>query len=657
MDAESKGARASWPHAELAVSFTVLAMAAVSVWWHSTLNLEARTAWSGFSPVYFLAALKYSDWFSSNFPTGTEEFLKSLPMLVYLLADQLHIPVFLTMSLMTALEIALLIAAGAFATRMLRPEAGWPAAWLVGLFLIAGGLFAGDIGRWGHPVYGFSYNFAYAAIIVGVAAAISGRLLIAALALAFAVASHAILGLLGSAFAGTAVLVVWRKCAPRTLIAAVLAYFTLAGGWLTFVTLTSELGASGIPSELYVAFARLMSFHWYPVDMGLFWERHWERLFPFLSVLVLLAIYLPDRDGRLLGNNLQAAAGFAAMLGATILGVLLARHAPEPFLVKLALQRASGIFLIVAAPYVVAGMWQDVREGTALRAGAGVSLLVFPFFNLAGVPIVLALVLAAVVAFDDIRRCGVTARAFILGVGIAIVLCYATWFWIGGVLADWTNAAYTGFSALTASQRWMLAGLIVAVLLFRRAAQVGTLVLLLAIGFSSVSTSSRFHELRNPDELKRATDYLDAQRWANARTPTGTLFMPDPAHAYGWREFSLRPSFGNLREWLYAGWVYNPKLGTFKEGLKRVRALGLEPTDYLHFAAERPWQAGVRLEQDVQRKYYRLTADEFMRIARDFGVRYFVFDKRYVASPLPLPVAYENSSFIIATPPPNAPAQ
>ena len=57
-------------------------------------------------------------------------------------------------------------------------------------------------------------------------------------------------------------------------------------------------------------------------------------------------------------------------------------------------------------------------------------------------------------------------------------------------------------------------------------------------------------------------DYRDTQVWARENTPRDALFLVDPVvrHpgvGYGWRDYSRRSSFGNLREWLYAGWSYS----------------------------------------------------------------------------------------------------
>lgn len=84
-----------------------------------------------------------------------------------------------------------------------------------------------------------------------------------------------------------------------------------------------------------------------------------------------------------------------------------------------------------------------------------------------------------------------------------------------------------------------------------------------------------------PDERKvLASDYLAAQRWARANTVQDSLFMVDPTIYYGWRDFSQRSSFGNLREWLHTGWLYDSRADVYTEGVKRFGEFGIDIESY-----------------------------------------------------------------------------
>ena len=625
-----------------------LAAVAAASWWYNVDHLAARLAWNGFSPTAFVTAWLHPAWFAGDFPSGGAEMLKSLPVLVYPLAAKLGLPLVAVMKAMIAAEIICLCAAGYWATRRLVPEAPRAAAILVALLLIAGTLRMPDMGRWGDPFFGWVYNFAYAAILVGVGALAQRRLVLAALAFAIAFSSHAVLGGLAAMLGAVMLLMDAAHLPRRTLLAAGLLFALLAGGWLAFLAGTSALGGGGIPSELYVAFTRMQSDHWYPVDMGLFWERHWERLFPLMAEMLLLLVYLPGPDGRLHGLRARLAAGLAAMLLLTALGVCISLWLPHPFLIKAALQRASSIFLLIAACIIMPGLWRDALGGNVLRAALAVLTLVSVFLDGYGPPLILGLALAAMSVRDDFHRGGWRLRSIaILGVA-SVVLLLLLWYGLAGI-ADWSSPQYWGFSNLSALRLLLVTGLAGFVVMAQARALLPGLALAAAMGALGILWSqSAQAPMREAAFIARADDYLAAQLWAQSNTPRASLFMPDPAQSYGWRDFSLRPSFGTVREWLYSGWIYNARLDAFGMGMERVKAMGLDPLRYAAMPATRPGQNGNRLSADLRRRYYAMDGAALGALSRRFGIAYFVFDRALREPGLSGgPVVYQNAHYAI----------
>jgi hypothetical protein len=127
--------------------------------------------------------------------------------------------------------------------------------------------------------------------------------------------------------------------------------------------------------------------------------------------------------------------------------------------------------------------------------------------------------------------------------------------------------------------------------------------------------------------------------------------MLDPTHAYGWREISERPSFGTLREWLYAGWGYDTNPEVFRTGLQRARALGLDMDRYLASAKIDPGGTYVAMRADAGRQYYSKTRPWFVDMAREFHVGYFVLDKSQATALPDLPVSFENDRFAVVKAP------
>lgn len=635
-----------------AAALVVVAIAA-AVWVHTSSDLEPRLAWSGFSPTFFVAFVRHPEWFPSNFPGSAEEFLQSAPMLLYLVADRLGLPLFAAIKLMIGLEIVLLGGAAVWAARLVRPGQGWAGAWLAAAFLIAGGLAQPDFGRWGHPTYIWAYNFAFAGVLLGIAFVVRGRLVVAAACLGFAVCAHAILGLLGTIFAGLAGVVRLTSYRPRQIIAAVLLYLLLAGSWLAFIAAESEVRSGGIPADLYVALTRLMSSHWYPIDLGLFWERNWEVLIPFLAVSALLANYLCDEQGRVRGANLQLAAGFCGMLALTCAGVLISRYVPAPFLIKLALQRASEVYLVFAVCVIVPGLWTDFRDGKPVIALLAAVNLLAPFIFPRGVPLISAFLLAGVRIATDLREHGLTVRvallATVIGAGVLAIVVFC----LSGQTYGWT-LIYLGYPGLPAVGLVALAVVIGRGRLGPRLQGVPQLAMLFALAFLGVRWTESLAAFRDQASRSKAESYLAVQRWASESTPVGALFMPDPTQYYGWRESSLRPSFGNLREWLYAGWAYNSRIDTLNEGMRRLNALGIKVEPYLTQGNSLMHQTGVRpnhlfgkLSDDVRNRYYTLEAGDFARLSGEFGIKYFVLDKSFRNGAPPLRKVYENDDYFV----------
>ncbi len=629
-----------------------LVVVAISVWWFNTVHLAVKLAWDGLSPPLLVAAYLHPQWFVGDYPSGTSELLKSAPMVIYLLADKLGISAVTTMKGLIGAEILLLVGASLWSARRIRPQTSWTAAILVAVFVTAGTLRMADLGRWADPSYGWVYGYAYAAIIVGIAAALERRLILSAMSFALAFVCHPILGLLGTTFCAAVLIMDWRNLDLRQAAPAFALFVVIVGGWFAFIASQSTLGGGGIPDEMYVAVTRLESAHWYPIDMGLFWERHWERLFPFLAAIQLLMVYLPDADGEFCGRKAQLTAGFAATLVLSAVGVCISAWVPEPFLVKLALQRASSIYLLLAVFVVVPGLWQDAMSGSVWRAMIATLTFVSCFLSAYGVPIAYALALAAIAIAEDLRDRGWTTRARLLVALSSILVALLLVYTIGGV-ADWSNQQYWGLSGVPAVRVGIIAALAVFVLAARRWQPLPAIGLSMAIALLGLLWARGTDPYsKRPELLAQADDYLAAQLWAQKNSPIGSLFMPDPTHYYGWRDFSLRPSFGDLREWLYNAWAYDPQRDVFDDGVARLGALGLDLNHYLEMRAHRPGDIGRRLSDDLKKRYYALSGKDIAALSRRYGISYFVFDRSLRRSPPQgCAVAYENSHYLIVRAP------
>ena len=637
---------------EQAAAWLALAIVAISVWWFNTVHLAVKLAWNGESPTLLATAYLHPDWFLHDYASSPVDLLKSAPMMVYLVADRLDLSALATMKAMIALEIGLLIGASIWAGRRIWPQASRSSIVLIALLVIAGTLRMADLARFADPVYGWVYSYAYAAILVGIAAALERRVILSAFVFALTFAIHPVLGLLGSTFGVTVLLMDWRRLDLRHVLYASLLFTVIAGGWFVFAALSSSLGGNGIPDASFVAFTRIESAHWYPIDFGLFWERNYERLIPFLSETLLLLVYLFRPGWGSCHRNVQMAAGFVVLLVLTIAGICISAWVLDPFLIKLALQRASSIYLLMATFYVVPGLWQDATHASRWRATVAALTLISFFVSPIGAPFILGLALAITAIVDDLCNRGWTVRACLLLVTSSTLVVLLLVYTFAGV-AGWALQMHWALSHLSRARLGMILALVVFVAVARKRPSLVAIGLLAAVAmFGMLWARSTDTFTRQPKLLAQANDYMATQLWSEKNTPVGSLFMPDPTHYYGWREFSLRPSFGSLHEWLYAGWLYNSRKDIFDEGIARLRAVGIDPNRYLKMHVERQHDLHDLMMDDLRKRYYSLSGNDLAELSRKFGISYFVFDRSLEhTAPQGCPVVYANKHYLIVRAP------
>ncbi|MBW2037754.1 MAG: hypothetical protein JRI41_09810 [Deltaproteobacteria bacterium] len=147
-----------------------------------------------------------------------------------------------------------------------------------------------------------------------------------------------------------------------------------------------------------------------------------------------------------------------------------------------------------------------------------------------------------------------------------------------------------------------------------------------------------------------ASSYLDVQSWAKENTPFDSLFLPDPAHYYGWRDFSERSSFGNLREWGYSGIAYTSNRLAYEEGLRRIREFDIDiaaiTEDELKKA--RSFIYGQDLGRRIRKVFYAMKSTDFVSLSRKYGINYIVMNKKYHKKKFSdLEIAYENEHYIV----------
>jgi hypothetical protein len=148
-----------------------------------------------------------------------------------------------------------------------------------------------------------------------------------------------------------------------------------------------------------------------------------------------------------------------------------------------------------------------------------------------------------------------------------------------------------------------------------------------------------------PEEKSAGLAFMNAQLWAKDNSPSGALFMVDPTIYYGWRDFSQRSSFGNMREWLHTSWLYDSNRTNYDEGMRRAEEFGLSPFNYLN---ESPPILGYeKMDRDIRAAFYSFDENWFLNMSHKYGINYVVMRKKYIQKFLKFEKDYENDFIII----------
>ncbi|MEM1399817.1 MAG: hypothetical protein AAGF58_08045 [Pseudomonadota bacterium] len=623
-----------------------IAVVAGCVVYYLQRDNQIFAAWSGFN----VTVLADPYWLKANaslgYPNGEEQLVNSLPYWILVQIGNWR-PIEQTVhGLVVALELFAVAFAAFFSCRLLNKTGGSTAALLVALFLIAGHLVNADLSRWFYPFYGAPYSFAIGFGLLGSALAIAGRMKLAAVLLCLSIMCHPIIGAIFCFFSAVAILSALRRYPPSTLVWGALIGLALLAVWFGDFLLDPDVSAGEVPADGFIALSKMMGYHWFPLTIGSFGSLHDRHLTPFLAYCLLATHYLYGQSTRIAGMARQIAIGLAALFVLSFAGVFASEFSGSPFLVKMSLGRASLILMIIGALFVVPGLWKDLT-GRTWRSVLAAMLLVTPFFAPAGLATLWVLGLVVPKWVLDLQHTGLTQRGY--AVGITLLTCFTGLAWVSfqGFPIGLQTTAVAGRGTLS-NIGFLLAVGIVLVTVFLAPLRSSQAVIIAVLGISAVSWTDKNARFSSLEQKETAQAYLEVQEWARQNTDEDALFMPDPAHAYGWRQYAQRPSFGGVRDWLYVGWIYKTNPDIYNEGIRRFEEFGMTVGEAIAQDNERPGWARNALSGLIRDQYYAAERGWFESLANRYEIDYFIFEKKFISEPLPLPVSFENQQYIVA---------
>lgn len=618
------------------------AIAAVA--WYAAFEVVLQTALFGFSPVGMMHPTELFPDFGANFPNGEGEMMKSLVGRAYLLFGALALPDRYSAMAMIAAEAAILIAGATWLARRTNPHLPFWTALAAAVLVSSGTIASADFARWFHPYYGSVYNFAFGLGFAALAATLDKRLVLGGVLIGLCAAVHPIIALFIGIAMGFAVLAAIRSYPAGTILSGVLAAAAVFGLWYLVAYRGAAIAAGSVDPAFFTTLTRLMSSHWHPIGLGIFGARAWEVLLPFcaLGIAYTAAIMCgPDRPAV---TDRQVATAVIGLFLISLVGLWLSETTTIPVLIKLALHRSSLVLLLLAAIISVPRMMALAVAGPWVPAIIAGGLLLLPFWRGHGLPVAGAVLFAGMVAgglAGPIERNG---RSLLI-LSLIAVAC------VCGALVVEGNAG-----AIVIDVRATLAsigtpGFVVAFAVMIAARLLKTPALAAGAVFIGVAIwVQQINPMRDPETRAKAEMFLEVQEWARANTAPASVFMLDPAHAYGWRQYSRRPSFGTLREWLYSGWIYDTDPEIMAEGLRRAGLLGITLSDFKPAPGQTASDAYTVMVAKAQSAFSEMDATHLSRFASDNGIAYFVFERFDRSQFSGFNVVFENIRYAVVKP-------
>lgn len=621
-------------------------LVAIAIAWFTQRSVVLYTALNGYTPVGMMHSINNFSDFGGDFPNGEAEMMKSSIGHIYALLGQVGASDLVGALLVVAAEALTLFAGGFYFARRTNPDLPVWMAFGAAVLLGASTIASADFGRWGHPFYGSVYNFAYGLGLAAIAAALGRRLWLSGLFLGLAATVHPIITLFFVVPTGIVVLFRLRSYHPAHLVISALVAGSLAGIWFLLAYTDTNLAGGTIDGQLFVTLTRLMSSHWHPVHIGVFGERAWETVLPATALIALCAVLMASSSATNLPVDRSLAAAILVLLVTSLIGAALSETSQSPLIVKLALQRASLVAFLLAAGVSIPRLLALASTG----------------------PIAVSIVAAALVALTFVRSHGLPIAGMILFIGLLLLHAYklnlsiikkrVVWLSLSICIAVPVILTVNGhFQALAYDSLVTLPTLMtISFLLPFLMLVVGRFTSPTALSVAAVCLGAFFWSkaadpVSSPTAIALGSDYLDVQLWARSQTQPGSVFMVEPTMSYGWRQYSQRPSFGTMREWLYAGWIYRSDLALLTEGLRRVGLFGVSQKDLQKYAWTMPRaKAYAELTSSVRSAYNNLDAKALTQLSRENGIAYFVFNRSFRTDVSELDVVYQNDSFAVVKP-------
>jgi hypothetical protein len=659
------------------------------VFYYNSKDINLKIAYGGYGPQDYVVQKLHPENFKANWPNGILNYNHSLPMRAYYyLAKYCRISPSTTIYPFMFLQTLLFFLSVAFLAQTLFQNR---LAIIISVVIIPLSNLAGiNLSRFGAgygsllslPLfYGYSNVFRFFAL----GFFLKNKYILCFIFLALSIYCHVNMGLFALAFICGYFLFKPRLFRDKNLLIGMLFFLVLVVPHIFLILSNSNaITSGGISVDQWVKSTKIFSFHWYPISMKLFTQNAHMEFFPFLLLCFFFFVALRYQDIKD-EKILKIIVGSIVCMIMGILGVVFSDVYPIPFLIKISLQRSTGLITFFGVLYIIYYIYRKMDTGNIFNiflATFSLLVLVFSKPGIAVLPLFLLL-------FADMRegyfgpikmssdKINIAKSSYYIIAFLLLLLTITCIFQDKIKIAHsifvhlWTPLQYFnpfygldfllrggGFKVYSIFVYLLIGSSVItgAIVILRDAKKRSTSILILSLFFiisiSIVWYLERDHYFRWHNRYaKVAQSYHDVQLWAKRNTPTDALFMPDPSHSYGWRDFSERSSYGNLREWGYCAIAYSSEAKVYREGIKRIREFGIEIDDITtkDLINHNDFIYGIKLNNIVRNNFYSMSSVRIKELSDKYNIDYVIMDKRYGKKPF-LKSVYENEYFHIYEP-------
>lgn len=322
--------------------------------------------------------------FANNFPNGAENLVISFYTSILMFfsnAFQIN-PIFLS-KIQISLDIIFLMLAGALSVRFLRPKSSYFVYLLVIASLVVGYHRKCNLASFGVPFFGYEpYCIAESFAAIGCIAVLYQRYLLSAFLLAVSVISHPVIGMYGCIFAVASTIPVWRQLLNIKAIIGLIIFLVIVLSWFINKIPGTAMGSSRIPNGNWIELIQMMNYHLFPILRGVISFNSYKSFFPFVASTILLLYYLTNESIKD-ELTIRVLNGSIVLLILSILGVFLPLL-NNPFLIKIALSRASVFLLFFSIIYTSYGLYKDSFSENRIFSFISSVLIIFPFISIDG---------------------------------------------------------------------------------------------------------------------------------------------------------------------------------------------------------------------------------------------------------------------------------